>query len=408
MRPGLVAEHQHRRRGLAALTSAHDRADRHPDDDELGGPNALGLTTRGSDRITASTVAMARWAARPGTRPASRTLEWAAVATRASAVPKRVTAALVTQDRRRHRWRMSRAPSPANPAAHRTRTNGRSDSMAATQIHASRAGTRSRASIATWSPAGHRCRAVRLPSQTVTLGPIWARSLSPMPLTSPSSSTEENRPCWVRQSRIRCARTGPTPGSESSAAASAVLRSTRPPTAARAPGRRPPAPVPGARARRPATALPWFGHHDLLTVGDQTGQVEMVQVSRGRRAARSLDRIEDPRTRRQADDARTTHLAHDVDQQARWRRWADRWARPRRSAAGTVLDTSPPGGPCAAAIDSGLADERAHATRIPSTTATATRSTRTPSTARRRGLARTPRKATGTVRMAGFGGAGRR
>jgi len=75
---------------------------------------------------------------------------------------------------------------------------------------------------------------------------------------------------------------------------------------------------PGSRGRRQPSrqdALPWFGHHDLLTVGDQTGQVEVVQVSRWSRAARSLDRIEDSRTRRQADDARATHLSHDMDQQ---------------------------------------------------------------------------------------------
>gem|GEM_PF-5255385 len=41
-------------------------------------------------------------------------------------------------------------------------------------------------------------------------------------------------------------------------------------------------------------------------------------------------------------------------------------------------------------------------------TATATSITKTPKAARRRGLARTPRKATGIVRIAGFGGAGRR
>jgi len=79
------------------------------------------------------------------------------------------------------------------------------------------------------------------------------------------------------------------------------------------------------------------------------------------------------------------------------------------NAAGTVRATSPLGGPCAAAaIGEGLADERAHATRTPNTAATTTRRTSTPSTARRRGLARTPRSATGTVRIAGLGGPGRR
>ena len=63
------------------------------------GRTPLVWTTRGSDRTTASTVAVARWAARLGTRPASRTLELAAVATRQSAVPSSVKATAVTQDR---------------------------------------------------------------------------------------------------------------------------------------------------------------------------------------------------------------------------------------------------------------------------------------------------------------------
>src|SRR5665811_2479893 len=87
------------------------------------GRTPLVMTTRGSVTITASIVAMALWEARPGTRPASRTLEWAAVATRASAVPKSVTAVLVTHDRRRHRWCMTTTPSPAKAAAITVRTN---------------------------------------------------------------------------------------------------------------------------------------------------------------------------------------------------------------------------------------------------------------------------------------------
>ena len=41
----------------------------------------------------------------------------------------------------------------------------------------------------------------------------------------------------------------------------------------------------------------------------------MVQVSQRRRSARSLNRIQNPRTGRQADDPRMTYLAHDVHQQ---------------------------------------------------------------------------------------------
>ena len=47
-----------------------------------------------------------------------------------------------------------------------------------------------------------------------------------MPDTSVSSSTDEKRLCSVRQSMIRWASTGPTPGSPSSCSSVAVLRST--------------------------------------------------------------------------------------------------------------------------------------------------------------------------------------
>ena len=103
--------------------------------------------TRGSDRTTASTVAEARCAASPGTRPASRMLAAAAVATRHRAVPSSAKATALTQDRRRQRRCMRATPRPANPAADTARTTGRRDSMVATQIHPMRAGTRRRASI---------------------------------------------------------------------------------------------------------------------------------------------------------------------------------------------------------------------------------------------------------------------
>ena len=97
---------------------------------------------------------------------------------------------------------------------------------------------------------------------SVTFGRSCARSLSPMPLTSPSSSTEVKRPCSVRQSMIRCARTGPTPGRESRAATSAELRLTGAPEPDGDPGPRRHHRNPGAQpcrsrapAPRPASAL---------------------------------------------------------------------------------------------------------------------------------------------------------
>src|SRR6266566_9751814 len=50
--------------------------------------------------------------------------------------------------------------------------------------------------------------------------------LGPMPDTSRSWSTDSNRPCAVRQSTMRWARTGPTPGRPSNCSRLAVFRST--------------------------------------------------------------------------------------------------------------------------------------------------------------------------------------
>src|SRR5690606_28156448 len=76
-------------------------------------------------------------------------------------------------------------------------------------------------------------------SPTRTLSRRRLRSFSPLRLASASSSTEVNRPCSVRQSMMRSASTGPTPGKASNAAASAVLRSITP-----SPGPFPPPPAP--------------------------------------------------------------------------------------------------------------------------------------------------------------------
>src|SRR5699024_10520996 len=71
---------------------------------------------------------------------------------------------------------------------------------------------------------------VRSGAHTVTYGASWASIFSPTPLTSPSSSTAVKRPCSERQSMIRWARTGPTPGRVSRVVRSAVLRLTGAPS----------------------------------------------------------------------------------------------------------------------------------------------------------------------------------
>src|SRR5699024_737128 len=89
------------------------------------------------------------------------------------------------------------------------------------------------------------------PAHTVTSGARSAKVFSPMPLTSPSSSTELKPPCSVRQSTIRWASTGPTPGRVSRVVASALFRSIFPPAgAAPPPGTVPP---PGTAAPPPAS-----------------------------------------------------------------------------------------------------------------------------------------------------------
>jgi hypothetical protein len=225
-----------------------------------------------------------------------------------------------------------------------------------------------------------------------------------MPLTSPSSSTEENRPCWVRQSRILYERTGPTPGSVSRAAASAVLRSTRPPAAPPPAGAPPadPVPAPGA-PDAPATGMtsPGLGTTICSPSVTTRARLRWFRSAEGFAppAAPTASRTLEPAGRRTTPGRRTCPTT-----------WTSTTlavvgaveAPCEANAAGTVREAIPPGGPCApAATDAGLEDERAQATRIPSTEVTATRSTRTPSTARRRGLALNPRRQTGTVSTVG-------
>ena len=93
-----------------------------------------------------------------------------------------------------------------------------------------------------------------------------------MPDTSPSSSTERKAPLAVRQSTMRAAMTGPTPGSPSSTVAVAVLRSMG------ASG----LPcgllvdVSGGELRR-RSGCPGHADDDLLAVDEDPGQVDRVR-----------------------------------------------------------------------------------------------------------------------------------
>ncbi len=86
--------------------------------------------------------------------------------------------------------------------------------------------------------------------QTVTRGRSSSSLAGPMPRTSSSWSTDVKRPISARWATIAFAVAGPTPGSASRAASSAVLRSTGP---AAPPS---PSPAPAARRRRAAPRRP--------------------------------------------------------------------------------------------------------------------------------------------------------
>ena len=96
--------------------------------------------------------------------------------------------------------------------------------------------------------------------------------------------------------------TGPTPGSDSRVAGSAVLRLTSAPVS------------PGVAPRVPATPV-GTGHadQDLLAVDERPGQVERGEVDAAPRPTRGVERVHDPRARREHGDAGAADLAGDVD-----------------------------------------------------------------------------------------------
>ena len=152
-----------------------------------------------------------------------------------------------------------------------------------------------------------------------------------MPDTDCSWSTESNRPCWVRQSTIRWASTGPTPGSASSWATVAVFRST-------GPGRRRPAPRPPDAGRRAPAAGPAPRRGSPITSCSPSASLRARFTVTGSTPAQHATggghRIVHPGTGRQPVHAGMPHLADHVDHQQR----PTRRSTPPAGAAG-----EPPG-----------------------------------------------------------------
>ena len=269
-------------------------------------------TARGSPATVARTVTTARSVARSPTGPAVLTARWPTAAPRSrastahSAARSRRAAARPRARTLGRRARVSRARRPAVPpvpaappdlaaavppvattaertpvastvsATVATSQMGPTSPQKATTGQTSATGTSRRRSRRR-DVRGRTRRTVSRPVRTTSDGPRGActrspgragargvaaspsgaaapSACSPMPLTSPSSSTEVKRPCSVRQSMIRCASTGPTPGRVSRAATSAVLRLTGAPEPPDEPEPPPLLPVPGPPGPPPPTA----------------------------------------------------------------------------------------------------------------------------------------------------------
>ena len=207
---------------------------------------------------------------------------------------------------------------------------------------------------------------------------------SPMPGTSASWSTVANRPCSVRQSRIRCASTGPTPGSVSSCASVAVLRSI----AACAP---PPGEPPGAP---PAAPAGWgsrisarHADHHQLAVGQLAGQVEQRQVGARQRSSGGPQRVDDPRAGGQRDDPGSPHPAGHRDDERGGRRPPD--------TPGELGDAATTGGGATASTWG-----RPRQTRTETTNAAASTAAVSAAAPRRPGSTRAARRPSGAHRSA--------
>ena len=138
-------------------------------------------------------------------------------------------------------------------------------------------------------------RVVEPRPHTVTRSRSASRRTSPIPGTSPSSSTEPKPPCCSRKARIFAAVAGPTPASVSSCSGVAVLRLT---FGGRRPRRRRPRRAPGRRAGR---------HEHLPAVLHDGGEVHRREIGAPGRAARAAHRVVDALAAPQPIDARMLH-----------------------------------------------------------------------------------------------------
>ena len=130
---------------------------------------------------------------------------------------------------------------------------------------------------------------------TVTRSRSASRRTSPIPGTSPSSSTEPKPPCCSRKARIFAAVAGPTPASVSSCSGVAVLRLTFAGVADADV-------VAGGAPRRRAGR-----HEHLPAVLHDGGEVHRGEIGAPGRAARAAHRVVDALAAPQPVDARMLH-----------------------------------------------------------------------------------------------------
>ena len=212
---------------------------------------------------------------------------------------------------RRHRQRQA-DPEHDEPADRATGGSTGADEGA----HPGRDGRAGQPGVERVGRPGRDVVLVGRPGHTVTTGRRSASVASPIPDTSPSSSTELNRPCAVRQSRMRWASTGPIPGSASRASSVAEFRST----GADGGRRRARAAHRSSRAgRRDQRRAPPPLHHELLAVDEQPGQVHARGSRRRSGATRGPHRVDHPRAGREAHQAGVVHGSDDVHHHLRSR-----------------------------------------------------------------------------------------
>ena len=235
------------------------------------------------------------------------------------------------------------------------------------------------------------------PDHTATSPRSCANLRSPIPSTSRSCSTRVNRPCWARQSRMRCAVTGPMPGSASSCCRVARFRSTRPAPAdagGRPRGRDPGPAGPDRSAPRGRLRRLRHPYRELLAVGHLAGQVEPEQVGTRKRTAG--DRRARPRPGRRPAPGRVL-----ASRPCRPRSRPASWAPPASGApiapdaVGPLIAADPAGGTSASG-GAGSATGRSNQTPTAASTAADAVTRASASAPRRPGSSRAVRSRPGT------------